>query len=253
MKIGFLGFGKMGSAIANGIITSMPEAWIVAFDPQVKNLDERIVFAASAAEMEAAADIVLLCVKPQEMERAVAPLSGDKRYISIAAGLSSKRVASLFKTGPAVARAMPNMGALVGSSVTGYYCESDDLARLCDQIFSSVGVAIRFDSEEKIHAVTGLSGSGPAFAFAFIQALAEGGVLCGLPHATALQMAAQTVLGAAKTLLETGAHPDTLRNSVTSPGGTTIAGLHELERAAFHAAVMDAVEAATERSRELEG
>jgi len=148
---------------------------------------------------------------------------------------------------------MPNISALVGQSVSGVYCEDPDLLETAKSIFSEIGFALEVQKEELLHAITGLSGSGPAFVFAFMQALAEGGVLCGLSYESALQLAAHTLRGAADLAISTGEHPDVLRNRVTSPGGTTIAGLLELEEAGFHAAIMNAVEASARRSRELGG
>jgi len=255
LQIGFLGFGKMGSAIAAGVARHYPELKRFAYDPSKKPSvdDSGIAFLESAVELERTVDLLLLCVKPQEMKRALETLSGEKLYISIAAGLTIDRIKGYFNSGSVkIARTMPNMGALIGKSVTGLFCEDEELARLGETLFEGIGTVVRLDSEKKMHAVTGLSGSGPAYAFEFIHALAEGGVQTGLPYPTALQMAAHTLLAAAETVIQTGEHPSVLRNNVTSPGGTTIAGLKELELASFHGAVIRAVEEATRRSEELE-
>jgi pyrroline-5-carboxylate reductase len=148
---------------------------------------------------------------------------------------------------------MPNTPCLVGASATGYSPGPAATAadvELVGKLFGAVGKAFRLP-EPLLDAVTGLSGSGPAFVYVFVEALTDGGVKCGLPRDVAQALAAQTVLGAAKMVLETGQHPGSLKDAVASPGGTTIAGLHALERSAFRAAAMDAVEAATKRSQEL--
>ena len=256
-KIAFLGFGKMGSAIAGGLALANSGIELGYFDilsSHEKGLGSLKKFD-SAADAEEFCEVLFLCVKPGDMALAVGGLKGDKKYISIAAGLSVSDVESGFLcTNPVqIARAMPNISALIGSSVSAVYCENEELRELTLTLFKQIGVAVRIDKEELMHAVTGLSGSGPAFVFTFIQALAEGAVLAGLPYPTAIEMAGQTVRAAADMLLQNDSHPGDLRNTVTSPGGTTIAGLKALEDRGFHGTVMEAVRTAAERSRELGG
>jgi pyrroline-5-carboxylate reductase len=258
LKVGFLGLGRMGAALARGCLNSAVADAVSGYDPAAPANAEAtlpgLIRAQSAADLEAAVDVVLLCVKPQDMPAAIAELAGNKRYISIAAGLSTGRLRSFFKTGQStqISRVMPNISATIGQSVSGYYCEEETLAALTERLFSAVGVAIRVKQESLLHAVTGLSGSGPAYVFEFIHALAEGGVAAGLPYEAALKLAVATTAGAAALVTATGEHPSALRNHVASPGGTTIAGLAALERGAFHGQVMAAVDAATRRSRELD-
>jgi pyrroline-5-carboxylate reductase len=180
-------------------------------------------------------------------------VSSDQLLISIMAGTPCKVIESFFSTAVRVVRVMPNTPALVlaGAAAVagGSHASVEDLA-VTEALFSQVGSCCRLD-EKLLDAVTGLSGSGPAYVLTFIEALADGGVKNGLPREAALQLAVQTVLGTAKLLAETGEHPGSLRDKVTSPGGTTIAGLHALENGSFRATVMNAVEAATLRSKEL--
>jgi pyrroline-5-carboxylate reductase len=199
----------------------------------------------------------MLCVKPQEaalaIQQAGAALDG-KLLISIAAGLS---VATLEKMAPKcrVIRAMPNTPAIIGRAATAYtgsanatHADKDS----AEAIFASVGV-VSYVQEKLLDAVTGLSGSGPAYVFLVIEALTDGGVSCGLPTNLARQLAIQTVLGAAELAKETGEHPAVLREMVTSPGGTTAAALGELEQHGVRAAFIQAVRAADRRSKELSG
>lgn len=258
LKVGFLGLGRMGAALARGCLDAAVADAVYGYDPAAPAAGDAglpgLIRANSALELEAAVDVVILCVKPQDMASVVAGLAGSKRYISIAAGLGTARLRSAFKGGQStqIARVMPNISATIGQSVSGYFCEDEDLAALTERIFGAVGVAIRVKQESLLHAVTGLSGSGPAYVFEFIHALAEGGVAAGLPYEAALKLATATAAGAAALITATGEHPAVLRNHVASPGGTTIAGLAALERAGFHGQVMAAVEAATRRSRELD-
>ncbi|MCE9600401.1 MAG: pyrroline-5-carboxylate reductase [Spirochaetia bacterium] len=249
-KIGFLGLGKMGSAIASGLKARYPAMSMLGYDPFTQSADVSAV--ANASELESRSDLILLCVKPQEMKAALAGLKGSKQYVSIAAGLGTETIRGLLGNHSArIARVMPNLNAAVHMSATGVFCVDSDLAHLTKAIFESVGLVEFVDKEELLHAVTGLSGSGPAFVFEFLDALAQGGVLAGLPYDRALRLATQTLLGSATLVADKGQHPLELRSAVTSPGGTTIAGLNALEKNGFRAAVMSAVESASKRSKEL--
>ena len=199
----------------------------------------------------------MLSVKPQTMEDLldeIAPaIDHRKLVISIAAGISIHTIARKLGAGVRIVRTMPNTPALVGAGATalarGAHATDADLGE-AKRLFEAVGIAHVVD-EHLLDAVTGLSGSGPAFVFLAIEALADGGVKVGLARPVAMALAAQTVMGAAKLVLETGEHPGRLKDQVTSPGGTAIAGVHALEDGGLRAALISAVEAATRRSREL--
>jgi pyrroline-5-carboxylate reductase len=202
-------------------------------------------------------DVLVLAVKPQNMAALLAeigPLVTPRHLvISIAAGVTLRQLADGLGADRRLIRVMPNTPCLVGASAAGYAAAATATAadcRLVDRLLGSVGKAFALP-ERLLDAVTGLSGSGPAYVFVMIEALSDGGVRMGLPRDVATQLAAQTVFGAAKMLLETGLHPGILKDQVASPGGTTIAGLHALEKAGFRSALMDAVEAAAKRSAEL--
>jgi pyrroline-5-carboxylate reductase len=211
----------------------------------------------SNEEAAGAAPVVILCVKPQEaataIQQAGAALDG-KLLISIAAGLS---LATLGKMAPKsrIIRAMPNTPAIIGRGATAFTgaAETTQADKDCaEAIFASVGI-VSYVQEKLLDAVTGLSGSGPAYIFLVIEALTDGGVSCGLPTNLARQLAIQTVLGAAELAKETAEHPAVLREMVTSPGGTTAAALGELEQRGVRAAFIQAVRAADRRSKELSG
>jgi pyrroline-5-carboxylate reductase len=262
--IAFLGGGNMAEALIKGMILSG-----VAKAGQMSVVDispERLEFLARTYDVAAGkssrdavthADVVLLCVKPQVMDwvlEEIAPVADrSKLVISIAAGVTISRIEKALTGGPRVVRVMPNTPALVlegaAALASGSRASHEDLS-LAQQIFGAVGRAVVVD-EKLMDAVTGLSGSGPAYVFTIIEALADAGVKGGIPRQLALELAAQTVLGAAKMVVETKEHPGKLRDMVTSPGGTTIAGLHELEKGRLRAVIMNAVEAATARSKEL--
>jgi pyrroline-5-carboxylate reductase len=204
-----------------------------------------------------AADVLFLAVKPQQMPQALAELrprvSARHLVISIAAGVRLAALAQGLGEGPRLVRVMPNTPCLVGQSASAYCLgpgatPEDDA--LVAKLLGAVGIAHRLD-EKLIDAVTGLSGSGPAFVYVLIEALSDGGVRMGLPRDIATQLAAQTVRGAAEMVLTTREHPAALKDQVTSPGGTTIAGLQALEAAGFRGALISAVEAATRRAVEL--
>lgn len=212
---------------------------------------------ASNVEAAAWASVIVLAVKPQVLPAVlfeIAPeLTPDKLVISIVAGVPSERIVEQLGGHPRVVRAMPNTPAIVGEAATaivgGRGAAPEDLA-VAEELFRSVGIVVRV-AEPMMDAVTGLSGSGPAYVFMAIEALSDAGVRAGLPRDVALKLAAQTLLGAAKLAIETGEHPGRLKDMVTSPAGTTIAGVAALERAGFRHALLAAVEAATARSKEL--
>ena len=203
--------------------------------------------------------MIVLAVKPQGMATVLAELkplvTPDHLIISIAAGISLATMADGLGPGRRLARVMSNTPALVGAGASAYCLGSEarpEDETLVRTFMEAVGTAYPIP-ETLMDAVTGLSGSGPAFVYAIIEALSDGGVKVGLPREIATALAAQTVVGAARMVLETGQHPGFLKDQVASPGGTTIAGLHALERGALRATLMDAVEAAARRSAELAG
>ncbi|PLX82785.1 MAG: pyrroline-5-carboxylate reductase, partial [Desulfuromonas sp.] len=208
-------------------------------------------------ELVSRSEIVLLAVKPQVVQAVVGEMapafSDDNLLVSILAGVTTERLEVLLGGSPRVVRTMPNTPALVGAGAaalcSGKYAREDDLTLACS-IFESLGAA-KVVSEEQMDAVTGLSGSGPAYVYTIIEALADGGVQQGLPRDVAHALAVQTVYGAAKMVKDTGSHPAALRDQVCSPGGTTISGVRALEDGGVRAALMAAVSAAAKRSREL--
>ncbi len=263
-SVGFLGAGQMATALA--------KAWTAAGLLDLKhslagepNPAARQAFTAATglravptnAEVVQGSQIVVVAVKPQVLAAALSEVRGyltaNHLVVSIAAGVTLAQLAGHLGSETRVVRVMPNTPCLVGASATGYAVGPAVLpgdGEVVAKLFGSVGVALAVP-ESQLDAVTGLSGSGPAYVYMMIEALADGGVRAGLPRDTALKLAAQTVYGSAKMVLETGAHPAALKDAVASPGGTTIAGIHALERGAFRASVMNAVEAATNRASEL--
>jgi pyrroline-5-carboxylate reductase len=250
-KIGLLGLGKMGTAIASGLKDKHKDLVLRGFDPLQKSA--LTAEESSGADLEQACDVILLCVKPQEAQSALQGFKGNKYYISIMAGVGTDRLQQILGGQAKVARAMPNLNAAVRQSATGLFCADESLRAIAVEIFSAIGRVEIVEKESLMHAVTGLSGSGPAFVFEFLDALAQGGVDRGLPYDRALALAVQTVLGSAQYVQTEGKHPLELRSKVTSPGGTTIAGLGALEKNGFRYAVMNAVAAASDRSKELGG
>jgi pyrroline-5-carboxylate reductase len=262
--IGFLGAGQMATALAGGWIKTglLDASRSRAADPfsEARARFEQATGIGTVhdnREIAAACNLLILAVKPQVLPAVLSELrpvvEGSHLVISIAAGVTLQALADGLGSSVRIVRVMPNTPCLVGASATGYSpgnTATHEDVELVSTLFSAVGKAYRV-SEPLLDAVTGLSGSGPAYVYTFIEALADGGVRCGLSREVALALAAQTVLGAAKMMLETGQHPAILKDAVTSPGGTTIAGLQVLERAAFRSAAIDAVEAATRRAQEL--
>jgi pyrroline-5-carboxylate reductase len=261
MKLGVIGCGKMGSALVEGAIRSGAVA-----ASRVSGCDAYPPAAEAFAAATGAtlvpdigaldADTYLLCTKPHHAEAALAALpAGDALLISVAAGLTTGWLEARVPAGVRVIRCMPNTPALVGKGAAAFCrgtaaTESD--AAAARLLLGAVGLAVELP-ESLLNAVTGLSGSGPAFVYIMIEAMADGGVRAGLPRAESLQLAAQTVLGAAAMVLETGIHPAALKDMVASPGGTTIAGLAELEKHGMRSAFIEAVHAAARRSAELGG
>ena len=261
-KIGFIGCGNMGGAIINGIVKSgtvAPEN-IYVYDVSQAAVDKMKSLGVNTAESNEdlgnKAEIIVLAVKPQYMEgtlkEAKKALDG-KCVISIAAGLKAEKIRSWIDGNPRILRTMPNTPAMVFAGAFGLCNDSDLTAEektIAQELLSPLGV-VEWVPEKLIDAVCGLSGSGPAYVAMFIEALADAGVRDGLPRATAYKLAAQTVYGTAKMVLDKGTHPGVLKDMVTSPAGTTIEGCYQLEKGGFRAAVIDAVHAGTEKSKAL--
>lgn len=262
MKTAFVGCGNMGGAIIRGLVAKeiVPANSIICADRIAANTERLaaelgVVSAKSAAEACSAADIVVIAVKPQGIEEVLTEIkpecSAAQYCISVAAGVTLARLREGLGKSLKIARVMPNVPALVGRGVAGIYSDDVDAAALAQEMFQAVGDAVVLDDESQIDIVTGVSGSGPGFIFLAMDALVEGGVRMGLDRAVAQKLAAFTVAGAGEVAVSTGKAPLELRDMVASPGGTTVAGLGVLEERGFHAALSDAVEAATKRSREL--
>ncbi|MDD1743377.1 MAG: pyrroline-5-carboxylate reductase [Methanomassiliicoccales archaeon] len=264
MKIGFIGAGNMAEALIKGIasvgLASKDE--IIASDTSAERREyiartHGVRVTSDNVEVVRNANLIILAVKPNNvalvMDELKPYLTTDHLLISIAAGVRIAQIESKLNYGVRVIRVMPNQPALVGASASafalGKSAKPED-KEMVTKILQSVGIA--FNVEEKLlDAVTGLSGSGPAFVYLVIEAMADGGVLAGLPRNIAVNLAAQTVLGAAKTVLDTNAHPAAMKDMVASPAGTTIEGLLVLEQSGVRGAFMEAVEAAAKKSKEL--
>ncbi|MBI4257819.1 MAG: pyrroline-5-carboxylate reductase [Thaumarchaeota archaeon] len=250
----------MGEALARGILRTDLASQVLATDILKSRLEvmKKIGVKTMETNYEAAkaSDIVILSVKPKDMSKVLSEISsivGNRRLvISIAAGVPLQFIEQHLKKARVV-RVMPNIAATVQEAITalapGVNASSEDL-EAAKNLFSSVGRCIVVD-EKLMDAITALSGSGPGYVFAIIEALADGGVKTGLPYDIALQLTSQTVLGAAKMVLETGKHPAELRSMVATPAGTTIEGLAIIEESGFRGTLIRAVEAATRRGREI--
>jgi len=263
--IAFIGAGAMGSALLRGLLRAKltrPRQIIASDADRAKTealaRELGILQADSNTAAAAQADTVILAVKPGMMEGVMAEIAphlrGGQMLISIAAGIPLSRLRPHLKDVKVnLARVMPNTPALVGQGISALAFAPgvpEEARKKALQLFGAVGEVIEVE-ERLMDAVTGLSGSGPAFVFLVIEALADGGVAAGLPRAVAQTLAVQTVLGAASLLKQTGQHPAAAKDLVASPGGTTIAGLAVLEKGAFRASLIQAVVRAAERSREL--
>lgn len=262
--LGFIGAGNMAAALLRGLLESkfVSADRVCASDvsPERRASVEKdfgIVVHAENASVIESSDVIVVAVKPQVVDAVLSDLanSHDARHlvISLLAGVPISRFADALPRGARIVRAMSNTPALVRAGATalsgGEFATLEDL-RLAEELFAQVGTTAILD-ESLLDAVTGLSGSGPAYAMLVIEALADGGVKMGLSREVAQRFAAQTMYGAAKLLIDSGAHPGVLKDRVASPGGTTIAGLYALEQQGLRRALMNAVVAATERSIEL--
>ncbi|MBM4087791.1 MAG: pyrroline-5-carboxylate reductase [Planctomycetes bacterium] len=263
-RLGFLGGGRMAEALVSGILgAKLSKPGLIRVSDvaaeRLKLLRDALGVGttASNADVVRQSDVVVLAVKPN----VVAAVLGEVKdlvtakhlVVSIAAGVPLKALEAALPTGSRVVRVMPNTPCLVGAGASvfalGRHATPAD-AKLVSSLLGAVGLAFQMD-EKHLDAVTGLSGSGPAYVYLVIEALSDGGVKMGLPRDVATKLAAQTVFGAARMVLDTGQHPGQLKDMVASPGGTTIEGLHALERGGLRTSLMDAVEAATVKSKKL--
>ena len=264
LKIGFLGAGKMATALAKGFLRSQVAdvAHLLASDvaePARAGFSRETAARTtdSNATVVQSSEVIFLAVKPGQVDEVLREITGqfteEHVLISIAAGVPLARMQKILGDKARLIRVMPNTPALVGAGASAYAlgpaAQPGD-GQLAQKLLSTVGEAFLV-KEALLDAVTGLSGSGPAYAFLMIEALSDGGVAAGLPRDVATRLAAQMLLGSARMVLETGQHPGALKDMVTSPGGTTIEGLHELEKAGVRGALMNAVRAAAEKSKRL--
>ncbi len=262
--IGFLGGGNMAEALIRGLVRGghLEPEHVGASGPRPERMEELardygIRTTTDNVELVEQSKIVVLSVKPQILDRVLLQvgkqLQDGALIISVAAGVTTAHIEERVSAGIRVVRAMPNTPALVGAGATalarGAHANDEDIA-LARVMFDAVGISVVLE-ETQLDAVTGLSGSGPAYIFLILEALADAGVKVGLSRRNAQLLAAQTVMGSAKLLLETNQHPGQLKDMVTSPGGTAIAGLHTLEEGGLRTTLINAVESATRRSREL--
>jgi pyrroline-5-carboxylate reductase len=261
---GFIGAGRMATALVQGMLRARiaKDDSVVASDPLENartsiQVETGIAVFASNLDVLKNSDVVVLAVKPQSMSLVLAELSkavtSEHLVISIAAGITIESIVHGLGMHSRVVRVMPNTPALIGEGASAYALGAGALAEdaaIVEDLLGSVGQSVKV-AESLLDAVTGLSGSGPAFVYLMIEALSDGGVRAGLPRDIASQLAVQTVVGAARMVFESGEHPGVLKDQVASPGGTTIAGLHALEKAGVRGAFIDAVVAATRRSAEL--
>lgn len=262
MKIGFLGAGAMGGAILSGAINTgvvkAEDVYVSDFSDAIKTKYKEMGcnIAGSNEELGNAVDIVVACVKPQYAAAALKELGTSldgKAMISIMAGLTTDSIREMTAGNFRLLRLMPNTPALVGMGAFALDAGTDltkDEKEFAQKLFESIGI-VEWMPEDLIDTACGLSGAGPAYIYLVIEALADGGVVKGLPRATAQRLAAQTVMGAAKMVLETGQHPGFLKDQVCSPGGNTIVGMKTLEEHGVRGAFIDTVVNSTDRAKEL--
>ena len=263
MKIGFIGLGNMGASLAKAVWQANRTDKFLLSNLSQDRVDDFIASyggqASSNEEIFSEADVIFLGVKPAQVSTLLAESQAilEKResllLISMAAGLTLEKLASLIPSQHRIIRMMPNTPASIGQGVISYAlspnCRAEDSELFC-QLLAKAGLLVEL-GDSLIDAATGLAGCGPAFVYLFIEALADAGVQTGLPRETALKMAAQTVVGAGQLVLESQEHPGVLKDQVCSPGGSTIAGVASLEAHAFRGTVMDAVHQAYRRTQEL--
>ena len=265
MKIGFIGAGQMATALAAGMAKKCQrELELSVYDPRSAAIESLAAECGSQTNVTAAdssqavvdgCEVVILAVKPQVLEKALEGINFDSKplVISIVGGADMFRLRRIVGNSRIV-RAMPNTPCLIGMAASAYAVDEDvsaDDAALVEEFFGAVGTIVAVQDETLIDSVTGVSGSGPAYVYTFIEAMIDGGVLVGLKREVARELAIQTVLGAAQLMKETGKHPGELRDQVTSPGGTTITALKALEETGMRDAIMSAVLVCTERAKEL--
>jgi pyrroline-5-carboxylate reductase len=263
-SIGFIGAGNMAEALIRGLVRGnhVPASSVAASAPRQERLEDLrrdygIDVTTNNREVAQRSGVIVLSVKPQILDKVLREVGDSIRagslIVSIAAGVDTETIEESLPEGARVVRAMPNTPALVGAGATaisaGKHASEADLAT-AKALFDAVGITIVLD-ESHLDAVTGLSGSGPAYIFLILEALADAGVKVGLSRRNAQRLAAQTVMGSAKLLLDTDEHPGRLKDMVTSPGGTAIAGLPTLEEGGLRTPLINAVETATKRAREL--
>lgn len=256
-KIGIIGLGNMGSAIYESINDNFE---IYAYDPykSKENSNTTMQFFENFSDILDNCEILLVCVKPNVVKEILEKVNKPKKIFSIAAGISLHNLKNYItdteiRSQSKFIRLMPNLPMTVSKGCIGFMGDEEVYPEVYE-VFSKLGLLVQVDSEKQMDAITGLSGSGPAFVFSFIQALAEGGVKSGLPYKNALELSIQTVIGSALYLSEEvkkGEHPYSLRNKVTSPGGTTIFGLDKLEEGRFTHTVMNSVYSSFKKSMEL--
>ncbi len=261
-KLGLIGCGNMGGAILSGALecSVLAKENVYVYDINPAMMEKANTFGVHLCldneDVCRKSDIILLAVKPQNASEALEQTNGalDQRALmSIVAGVTVERLQLMINGTPRILRIMPNTPAMVFAGAFAL-CKDNDLKRdekeIATQLFESIGI-IEWVPEHLIDSVCGLSGGGPAYAAMFIEAMADGGVKQGLPRATAYRLAAQTVMGTAKMILELGIHPGELKDMVTSPGGTTIEGCEALEKGGMRYAVIDCINVASEKSKKL--
>ncbi len=264
-KITIIGLGNMGSALLRGLLPlqGLAQKSLAVFDAdpakveRLASLSPRVQGLASLAGIDSRNNVVILCIKPQDLHAVAASLKGRLEtsclLVSILAGKKTESVAEELDFKGPVVRAMPNIAAVIEQAATAMTANAactEAHAHIAEMIFKGVGEAY-WTKESLMDTVTGLSGSGPAYIYMVIEALADGGLKMGMPRDLALKLATQTVLGAAAMVKETGLHPAILKDQVTTPAGTTISALHELEERGLRSMFVSAVEKATKRSRAL--